>query len=92
MFLRRKRWKENIKRLNQSLGPITKTEQNSQKFDLSGNNWVIKDKQFDHLTKINFKKTIKELYMNADSHEAASLYPNILTSSSYMDKSKRNSV
>lgn len=32
-----------------------------QELDLSGNNWVIKDTAYDHMTKLNFKKTIQQM-------------------------------
>lgn len=37
------------------------SRQRADEFDLNGNNWVIKDTPFDHLTKLNFKQTIREM-------------------------------
>ena len=42
-------------------------------FDLSGNNCVIKDTQFDHLTKVNFKNTLRQIAASNNSN----LYPMI---------------
>lgn len=64
MFLKRHKNKEHeLEQMNQSIGPL-KMQEYAKDFDLSGNNWVINDTKFDHMTKINFKNTLRQIAMN----------------------------
>ena len=56
---------------------LVKWNKFSNEFDLNGSNWLIKDTPFDHMTKLNFKKTLRQMgafsFVNGESNAYSSI-------------------
>ena len=85
MFLQRQRQKEKAHKLDNSYTPLEMNEY-VKKFDLNGSGCVIRDTKYDHMTKINFRNTLKQLAVN--SNISASNYSKHIRSASSTSKSK----
>ena len=86
MFLQRQRQKEKAHKLDSSYYTPLEMNEYVKKFDLNGSGCVIRDTKYDHMTKINFRNTLKQLAVN--SNISASNYSKHIRSASSTSKSK----